>query len=623
MKKHLARLLALALTAALALTPAAALELEGAKALLAEYYLEEIPPEVLALDDLEALLDALGDPYTFYMDWEQIHQHDQSVDGPVRVGVGITVQSAYDGGYRITAVAPGGPAGEAGVLPGDLLTAVDGVPLSPEVDPVSLVPGEEGTTTTLTVLRAGKKLQFHVTRRTIILPIVTYALRGDAAYIDCDSFGASTAPVMEQALTELGEAASLFLVDLRDNSGGTDAACAQSAGLFIGGGPVLYFRDRDGGYRRQSLPASYPDLTDKPAILLTNENSASAAELFAGIIRDYGAGISLGQRTYGKGVAQRIFDAQSHPGLFQEGEALRVTTSRFFSPAGTSNHIVGVLPTLVLSPGHTEQAALLLSCPLSDFPENHLRLELAGQVFCVNLDEALREENRPDLTELLEALPPSAVVQHSTGQDWTECPPVSPAALAEELGLEGFSPRAYPGAEDSPYRRELDTLAAYRLLPNLGEEFLPRQEMTRAEFATLLTVALNPYYGPGGQFLDVPEGYYYAGPIHAVTGLGLLSGYGDGSFRPEAPLAYEQLVCTLANLAAWANMDAYDLAAAGPEEAALEQYTPFPAWARPSAWLLGELNLLLPGLEPGQAVTREEASALTCRLLERIGLIWG
>ena len=122
MKKLLSSLLALCMPLSRAVLPASALELEDAKALLAEYYFQEIPAETLALDDLEALLDALGDPYTFYMDLEQIHQHDQSVDGPVRVGVGITVQSAYDGGYRITAVAPGGPAGEAGVLPGDLLT---------------------------------------------------------------------------------------------------------------------------------------------------------------------------------------------------------------------------------------------------------------------------------------------------------------------------------------------------------------------------------------------------------------------------------------------------------------------------------------------------------------------
>lgn len=540
MNKNFSRLAALALAAALSLTPAAALELEDAKQLLAEHCLWGLPPAVQALDSLDDLSQAIGDPYTFYLP---------------------PAQSPSPGGQ-----------GESGG------------------------PG----------------------------PSVSWALRDGAAWVACEGFREDTPGLMEEAVTRLESKAGVFLVDLRDNPGGSAAAAAQAAGLFTGGGPALYFQGRDGRFQRNSLPMSYPDLTDKPVILLLDSGSASGAELFAAAIRDRGAGIALGQRTYGKGIAQQTFSRQTHPDLFQPGEALQITTYRFFSPEGVSNDILGVLPTLAVAPEYAEEIALLLSCPGSPAPENHLLLELAGQRFFVDLNTALEEAHRPALTHLLEALPPSAAVRHSAGKNWEDCPPLSPARLAEELGLEDYTSRALPNSADSPCRRELDTLAAYGLTPRPWEDAPLDGELTRGEFAALLTLVVNPYSAPGGQFTDVPRDHPLSIPIHAVAHLGLLSGYEDGSFRPDEPLTCQQLVCALAAMAAWVSMDCQLMTRAGLDATGLWDagLAPFAPWARPSAWLLDWLEVGLPGLDPGQPVTREQAAALVCRLLERTGLIW-
>ena len=186
MKKLLSSLLALCLTLSLTALPASALELEDAKQLLAVHYVDGVPPEVLELDSLDAILEAIGDPYTFYMTAEQYNAFNQSVNGQTVVGIGATVETAFDnGGYRIMSVLPDSPALEAGIQPGDILTAADGVPMSPEVDPRVPIVGEEGTPLTITVRRGGQELDFSMVRRAVDIPIVTYESRGSAGYIDC------------------------------------------------------------------------------------------------------------------------------------------------------------------------------------------------------------------------------------------------------------------------------------------------------------------------------------------------------------------------------------------------------------------------------------------------------
>lgn len=617
MKKLLSSLLALTLGLSLTVLPASALTLEEARELLAANYVDEIPPEILELDSLDAILEAIGDPYTYYMTAEQYTAFDQSVNGQTVTGIGATVEVAFDnGGYRIMSVLPESPALEAGIQPGDILTAVDGVPMSPEVDPRVPIVGEEGAPLTITVNRNGETLEFDLIRRTVNIPIVTFEQNGSAGVINCISFGATTATSIRQALRELDEDTAVWIMDLRSNPGGDSGATASSASLFTGGGIMLYFRDGSGRYRYTYTSPDFPDLTDKPVIVLTSEHSASGSELFAGDIRTYDAGIALGQRTLGKGTAQIILN-ESNCEYMVNGEALKVTAYRFFSPDGATNHILGILPTLLISPDNTQAAALLLTQPKPGRAAGYLKLELADQTFYIDAKEAVSADNKAAFTELLEALPPSAKLYEGSGATtWTE---ITPAALAQKNRL-AFTARAFSDVSGSPYAREINTLATYLILDGSAGAFRPESAITRAQFAAMAASALDLPVGKSNKFTDVSGPY--ADDINAMTDLGFLSGRGDGTFDPEGVITVQEAVTALSKMAAWASMDGWDLDKDGMPIAELLDYYDWAEWARVPARVLTHLDALPEGLDPAAGLTREQGAAMLCRLMENIHLIW-
>ena len=242
MKKLLSSLLALVLGLSLAVLPASALELDQARELLAVHYVDGVPPEVLELPSLDAILKAIDDPYTFYMTPEQYDAFDQSVNGQTVVGIGATVETAYNGGYRVMSVLPDSPAQEAGIRPGDIITAADGTAMSPEVDPRIPVSGQEGTSVTLTINRNGQTLELTLTRRAVPIPIVTYEQRDGAGVIDCISFGSTTASSVQEAILAMDGDTSVWIMDLRSNPGGDSRSTAASVSLFTGGGIIKFFK---------------------------------------------------------------------------------------------------------------------------------------------------------------------------------------------------------------------------------------------------------------------------------------------------------------------------------------------------------------------------------------------
>ena len=620
MKKFFSGLLAAALTLTLAVPSASALELEDAKTLLSQYYYNGVPEEVLELDSLDAILEALGDPYTYYMTPEQYESFNQSVNGREVTGIGATVETAFDGGYLLLSVLPDSPALEAGLQPGDRLVAVDGTELTAQIDPRTLILGEEGTQLTVTVLRGGERLDFTMTRRTVLIPIVTYELVDGAAYLDCTSFGASTAATFQEAIQALDDDTAVWIVDLRSNPGGDSRSTAATSALFIGGGIMLYFRDGAGNYNYTYTSDAYPDLSDKPVIVLTSPHSASGAELFSGDIRDYGVGIAVGQRTFGKGTAQLVLD-ETRSSLLSGGEALKVTVYRFFSPDGATNHIVGVLPTLLVSEENTQAVGLLLSRAKPARAEGFYKLELAGQTFYLDGADA-QGETAAAFTELLEALPPSAALYQGSGtQIWEE---ITPAQAARALGLTGYAPRdAFSDIAGTPYEREIRTLASYFLLTGFEDgTYRPGDGLTRAQFSAMLATALDLPAGEKLTFSDVSGDAWYAGAVTAVDQMGFLTGYGDGTFGPEDPLTYEQLATALSAVAAWASMEGYELAQDHLNIDEELTYLDWADWAQIPARNLSELGALPEGLTPSALADRGTAAGMLCRLMESIGLIW-
>ena len=617
-------LLSTALTLSLCALPASALEAEDTRTLLQAYYVDEIPQEILNLDSTEAILEALNDPYTVYMSAEEYQAFLNQVDGETVVGIGVSIQNAVDDGVQILSILDNSPAQEAGLSAGDRILAVDGVTLTSGMDPSTLIRGEVGTSVTLTIRlhSTGEEKDFTLERKAVTIPIVTYDLvDGDVGYIACDSFGASTSDTVREALEEMGDSANLWVVDLRSNPGGTDTAVTLSLGWFEDG-VMVYMMGRDGLAYYRGIRPDAPDLTDVPVVVLTSSWSASGAEMFAAAVRAHHIGIAIGQRTYGKGVAQTVLDEDSSNGTIAElfdGDCLKITTYRFYAPDGATNDTVGVLPTLLISQGNTEAAALLLRSNEPSIANGSLKLELAGFTFYIDESTARHADNRDAFTELLEALPPSAkLYRGSGGSTWTE---VTPAALAEELGLD-FESRMFSDVSDSPFADAINTLAVYGLVSGYEDgTFHPEETITRAEFASMVASALDLRVPEQNYFSDVAADAWYADGVNAMAAKGFFAG--DGSaFRPDDTITYEEMVTVLSSVAAWASLDGYELSQENLSAGDWGNYYQFSDWAQTSARNLDELGALVGDQQPGDAGTRETAAGLLCALMEATHLIW-
>ena len=623
--RFLTGLLSAALAAGLCAMPAAALEPDDLRTLLETYYIDEIPEEVWEQDSVEAMLEALDDPYTVYMTAEEYQSFLNRVDGETVVGIGVSASTAIDGGMEILSVLAGSPALEAGLSAGDRILAVDGVTLEPGMDAVSLIRGEAGTSVTLTVRLhgSGQVRDFTLERRAVSIPIVTYRLEdGDAGYIICDSFGASTADTVEKALTELGDGAHLWVMDLRSNPGGTDRAVTLTAGKFTNG-VMVYMMGRDGLAYYRAIKPTATDFTDVPVVVLTSAYSASGAEMFTAAVRAHGLGIAIGQRTYGKGVAQLVLDKDSsNPDAARlfDGDCLKLTTYRFYAPDGATNDAVGVIPTLLISSSNAKRAALLLRANEPALANGYYKLELAGLTFYIRQSDARRADNRAAFTELLEALPPDARLYVGfSGSTWTE---TAPAELAADLGLD-FQSRMFSDVSASPFAEAINTLAVYGLVSGYEDgSFRPEETVTRAEFAAMVASALDLRTPEQNYFSDVPEDAWYAGGVNAMAAKGFFAG--DGSaFRPGDTITYEEMVTVLSSVAAWASLDGYDLAQQNLSAEEWIDYYEYSPWAQTAARNLEALGALAGNQQPQDPGTRETAAALLCALMESTHLIWG
>lgn len=629
-RKLFTRLFTLLLPLALLLSTAAqALTLEQARDMLNTYYIDEVPAHVLEQATIAEMLEALGDPYTEYMSPEEYQQFNTAMSGQDLVGIGISAQVAEEG-LLLQRVYEDTPAAGAGLLAGDLITAVDGRPTAGETigTLTSWIQGRVGTQVTLTCLRDGETKNVTITRRAIVIPATYSELwDGRTGYIDCDSFGSETLDHFAQALERWD--AENWIVDLRSNGGGLVSAAVRSANLFTGPGILAYLRDSSGGY--DAYRAVQQAAVEGPVIVLVSQNTASAAELFAAAVRDAGAGLVIGSRTYGKGVAQSLFDQDTYPEYFMDGSAFKITTARFFSAIGSTDDTVGIIPHLLVNPNLAGEVAVLLSAP-ETAGEHMLRVDLAGSWY-IDLEQALSEEYLPAFDALLEALPPEAGVFAGKAGAWAQ---TSAEGLAREYGLEDYQSRVFSDSGQSRFGVQIDTLATYGILNGRGDgTFQPAGELTRAQLCSLLAQALNCLYPKGdSRFSDVAMDSWYGPAVNALTEMGLVSGVGGGLFLPDEPVTHEQFITIMGRMAARLNMYLYEDALDMPEDAlSAAVLAPYAEWARAGVWLLSmsqedqtgrDINLLWDGLariDPAGITTREEAAALTYSLLSYTGIL--
>lgn len=303
------------------------------------YYLYDYDKDEMVDAIYKAVMSSLGDPYTVYYTADEFNAFMESSSGSY-CGIGVVVQQNIQTGL-VTAVRPyeDCPGYEAGIRPGDLILAVDGTEIT-GMDlntAVALIKGEEGTSVTITLQRDEEVFDVEVTRRQIDVKTVNYRMMDDnIGYIQIEEFDEVTSEQFSQALDSLIEQGmEALVIDIRDNPGGILDTVVAMLDEILPEGTIVSVKDRNGTAQEYTSDAN-TKLT-VPLTVLINGNSASASEIFAGAIKDYGVGTLVGTTTYGKGIVQTAFS-------LRDGTGVKITIEDYYLPSGKSIHKVGVDP---------------------------------------------------------------------------------------------------------------------------------------------------------------------------------------------------------------------------------------------------------------------------------------
>jgi len=309
------------------------------------YYYDDMELAELRDGMFEGLIDGLGDKYSVYYNEEEYKELQLSTTGQYYgIGAGLT-QDLDTMVVSITKVYKGTPSEAAGLKNDDIIISVDGVDgTSMEVSElVKLIRGEAGTTVHLEIYRPGtdEYLDFDVERADITLPSVDYELLDNGiGYLLIDAFETDTAHQFELAVEEMtAQGMQALILDVRYNPGGMINSVVDIADAILPEGLVVYVEDKAGN--RQDFTSDGENYLDIPIVVLINEDSASASEILAGAIKDYEYGTLIGTTTFGKGIVQTIFP-------LREGDALKLTTAKYFTPNGNYIHKVGIEPDIEL-----------------------------------------------------------------------------------------------------------------------------------------------------------------------------------------------------------------------------------------------------------------------------------
>ncbi len=312
------------------------------------FYADELSSEKLQDGIYKGMINALGDPYSEYYTKDELEDAVNSNKG-VSYGIGALISMNKQMNMAmISGVIEESPALEAGLREGDLIYEVDGESTQglSLTQVVSLVKGREGSTVHLTIYREGESdfLDFDITRakqiETTTVESGILENTDQIGYLRIREFDGITVDQYAEAMAELNEYGIKGLVlDLRSNPGGDLAAVVEIARRILPKGLIVYTEDKNGNRKEYTGDDSWE--LEIPMAVLVNEYSASASEILAGAIQDYNKGTLIGTTTYGKGIVQQIH-------RLDDGTAIKLTISAYFTPSGRNIHGVGIEPDIEL-----------------------------------------------------------------------------------------------------------------------------------------------------------------------------------------------------------------------------------------------------------------------------------
>lgn len=316
------------------------------KTLIDLYYLEDAEESDLYEGMYQGMLWSLGDPYSCYYTKEEYAALMEEMEGAY-CGIGALV-SQNASTKVITIVRPfvDGPAYNAGMLPGDILTKIDGEDISAwDIDlAVKHMKGEQGTVVEVEVWRAslGEYVELTITRDLVEVETVTYEMLDDSiGYIYVMQFDEITTQQFETALNALKEQGMEGLVvDIRDNGGGLLTTVCDMLDMFLEENELIVYT-LDKYNTKEEIYAHEGSIGELPMVVLVNGYSASASEVFSGALQDYGLATIVGTQSFGKGIVQSVIP-------LTDGSAVKLTVSTYYTPAGRNIHGKGITPDVVV-----------------------------------------------------------------------------------------------------------------------------------------------------------------------------------------------------------------------------------------------------------------------------------
>ena len=317
-------------------------KLNAIDSVLKSFYFGDVDDETAKDNIYKAYLSSYGDKYTMYYTADEYKALKESTNGKF-YGIGAVCQLSGEGGVLLVDVYDNGAGYQAGLRSGDRVVNVDGRDITDMElsSAVALIKGDKGTSVTLEVIRGTERLTFSAVRDAVEAKTVSYTLLdNNIGYLSISQFEEVTTKQFKAAVEDLlSQGMKGLVIDIRNNPGGLLDTVVGMLKYMLPDGLIVYTEDKQGN--RKEYKGQDNDEFNLPLAVIVNGNSASASEIFAGAIQDYGKGTIIGTQTYGKGIVQTVKP-------LTDGSAIKFTIAKYFTPKGQDIHGKGVTPDMVV-----------------------------------------------------------------------------------------------------------------------------------------------------------------------------------------------------------------------------------------------------------------------------------
>ena len=315
-------------------------KLNAIDSVLESFYFGDVDDETAKDNIYKAYLSSYGDKYTMYYTADEYKALKESTNGKF-YGIGAVCQLSGEGGVLLVDVYDNGAGYQAGLRSGDRVVNVDGRDITDMElsSAVALIKGDKGTSVTLEVIRGTERLTFSAVRDAVEAKTVSYTLLdNNIGYLSISQFEEVTTKQFKAAVEDLqSQGMKGLVIDIRNNPGGLLDTVVGMLKYMLPDGLIVYTEDKQGNRKEYKGQ----DNDELPLAVIVNGNSASASEIFAGAIQDYGKGTIIGTQTYGKGIVQTVKP-------LTDGSAIKFTIAKYFTPKGQDIHGKGVTPDMVV-----------------------------------------------------------------------------------------------------------------------------------------------------------------------------------------------------------------------------------------------------------------------------------